>query len=51
MILVFFMLEQKNLMEKFFSNGGRVLGVTSLGGSLNSAINNCYSTIEKNYLD
>ena len=32
---------------KIFSNGGRVLGVTSLGGSLDSAINNAYSTIEK----
>ncbi|MDC0036250.1 phosphoribosylamine--glycine ligase [Nitrosopumilus sp.] len=32
---------------KIVSNGGRVLGVTSLGDSLESAINNCYLTIEK----
>lgn len=32
---------------KIFSNGGRVLGVTSLGDSLNSAIDNAYSAIEK----
>jgi len=32
---------------KIFSNGGRVLGVTSLGDSLDSAINNAYSAIEK----
>jgi phosphoribosylamine--glycine ligase len=31
---------------KFFSNGGRVLGVTSLGDSLDSAISNAYSAIE-----
>jgi len=29
------------------SNGGRVLGVTSLGDSLESAINNAYLAIEK----
>ena len=32
---------------KVFSNGGRVLGVTSLGNSLDSAISNAYSAIEK----
>ena len=32
---------------KIFSNGGRVLGVTSLGDSLDSAISNVYSEIEK----
>ena len=32
---------------KIFSNGGRVLGVTSLGDSLDSAISNAYSEIEK----
>ena len=32
---------------KIFSNGGRVLGVTSLGDSLASAISNAYSAIEK----
>ena len=40
------MLEPKKLMEKFFSNGGRVLGVTSLGDSLDFAISNAYSAIE-----
>ncbi len=30
-----------------FSNGGRVLGVTSLGDSLDSAINNAYSATEQ----
>jgi len=32
---------------KIFSNGGRVLGVTSLGDSLDSAISNVYSATEK----
>jgi len=32
---------------KIFSNGGRVLGITSLGDSLDSAISNAYSEIEK----
>jgi len=32
---------------KIFSNGGRVLGVTSLGDSLDSAISNAYSATEK----
>ncbi len=32
---------------KIFSNGGRVLGVTSLGDSLESAITNAYSAIKK----
>jgi len=32
---------------KILSNGGRVLGVTSLGDSLESAINAAYSEIEK----
>ena len=32
---------------KIFSNGGRVLGVTSLGDSLDLAISNAYSAIEK----
>ena len=32
---------------KILSNGGRVLGVTSLGDSLDSAINNVYLAIEK----
>ena len=36
----------KKFNEKIFSNGGRVLGVTSLGDSLDSAINNVYSAIE-----
>ena len=36
----------KKSNEKIFSNGGRVLGVTSLGDSLDSAINNVYSAIE-----
>ncbi len=33
--------------EKIISNGGRVLGVTALGDSLESAITNAYATIEK----
>ena len=33
--------------EKVLSNGGRVLGVTALGDSLQSAIKNAYSTTEK----
>jgi len=37
----------KKSNEKIFSNGGRVLGVTSLGDSLDSAINNVYLAIEK----
>jgi len=37
----------KNEDGKIISNGGRVLGVTSLGSSLNDAINNAYSVAEK----
>ena len=37
----------KNKDGKIISNGGRVLGVTALGDSLNDAINNAYSTAEK----
>ena len=37
----------KNKDGKIISNGGRVLGVTPLGDSLNDAINNAYSTAEK----
>ena len=37
----------KKFEGKIFSNGGRVLGVTSLGDSLDSAISNAYSAIEK----
>ena len=33
--------------EKILSNGGRVLGVTALGDSLESAITNAYAAIEK----
>ncbi|MDF2427964.1 MAG: phosphoribosylamine--glycine ligase [Nitrosopumilus sp.] len=33
--------------EKILSNGGRVLGVTALGDSLESAIANAYAAIEK----
>jgi len=32
---------------KIFSNGGRVLGVTALGDTLKSAINNAYDAVEK----
>ncbi len=32
---------------KVLTNGGRVLGVTSLGNSLQEAISNAYSTVEK----
>jgi len=37
----------KNKDGKILSNGGRVLGVTALGASLNDAINNAYSTAQK----
>jgi phosphoribosylamine--glycine ligase len=33
--------------DKIFTNGGRVLGVTALGDTLDSAISNVYSRIEK----
>ena len=39
--------EKKKSDEKILSNGGRVLGVTSLGDSLDSAISNVYSATEK----
>ena len=37
----------KKIDGKIFSNGGRVLGVTALGDSLESAIKNAYSAAEK----
>ncbi len=37
----------KNLDGKILSNGGRVLGVTALGDSLESAITNAYAAAEK----
>jgi len=37
----------KKLDGKIFSNGGRVLGVTALGDSLESAITNAYAAAEK----
>ena len=37
----------KKLDGKIFSNGGRVLGVTALGDSLESAISNAYDAVEK----
>ncbi len=37
----------KKLDEKIFSNGGRVLGVTALGDSLESAIVNAYAVADK----
>ena len=37
----------KNENGKTISNGGRVLGVTALGASLNDAINNAYSSAQK----
>ena len=37
----------KNEDGKIISNGGRVLGITALGSSLNDAINNAYSVAEK----
>ena len=37
----------KNDDGKIVSNGGRVLGVTALGSSLNDAINNAYNVAEK----
>jgi phosphoribosylamine--glycine ligase len=33
--------------DKIFTNGGRVLGITALGDTLDSAISNAYSRIEK----
>ena len=41
------MQEQKNEDGKIVSNGGRVLGVTALGSSLNDAINNAYNVAKK----
>ena len=37
----------KKLDGKILSNGGRVLGVTALGDSLESAITNAYTATEK----
>ena len=37
----------KKLNAKILSNGGRVLGVTALGDTLNSAIKNAYAASEK----
>ena len=37
----------KKIDEKILSNGGRVLGVTALGDTLESAINNAYIASEK----
>jgi len=37
----------KKLDEKILSNGGRVLGVTALGDSLESAIANAYAVADK----
>jgi len=37
----------KKIDGKILSNGGRVLGVTALGDSLESAINNAYAAAEK----
>ena len=37
----------KKMDDKIFSNGGRVLGVTALGDTLNSAIKNAYAASEK----
>lgn len=37
----------KRLDGKIFSDGGRVLGVTTLGASLESAISNAYAAVEK----
>ena len=37
----------KRVNDKILTNGGRVLGVTALGDTLNSAIFNAYSRIEK----
>jgi len=37
----------KKIDDKIFSNGGRVLGVTALGDSLESAITNAYTAAEK----
>ena len=37
----------KNDNDRIVTNGGRVLGVTSLGDSLENAISNAYSAVEK----
>ena len=41
------MLEQKKQDDKIISNGGRVLGVTALGSTLQLAIDNAYNTCKK----
>ena len=41
------MLEQKKQDAKIISNGGRVLGVTALGATLQNAIDNAYDASKK----
>ena len=41
------MLELKNKIKKIITNGGRVLGITALGDTLESAIKNAYDVTEK----
>ena len=41
------MLEQKKQDGKIISNGGRVLGVTALGSTLQDAIDNAYTVCKK----
>jgi phosphoribosylamine--glycine ligase len=37
----------KKVGDKYFTSGGRVLGVTALGNNLSEAIERCYSAVEK----
>ena len=47
MMHTYFMLEQKSRNKKIITNGGRVLGVTALGDTLEAAIKHAYDVTEK----
>jgi len=46
-MIIFHQRLQQNIDGKILSNGGRVLGVTALGDSLESAITTAYAAAEK----
>ncbi len=37
--------------NQFYTNGGRVLGVTALGGTLDEALNNAYAAVDRIHFD
>ncbi len=47
MVHTYFMLEQKSWIKKILTNGGRVLGVTALGDTLEIAIKHAYDVTGK----